>query len=347
MPDKNKKPEVEPNVHNKLTVGNALNTALNPLAGQAGFGQMYYPGSDKSGIKPTLFHALALLSTYGAGAYLMRGIAHKSKVKSKTDETKKRIASYVNAEMPIVSPDPVRNPVQEGKEEMLGTQKMAMDKSATVGTDLVSALIPVVALVGGFAGGTALADKYYGKKEQQAADKENVDLKDKLDKLNYEKLMAVRNPQPKIDKTAEEKPKPRSQRTAEAWADNQESGKTLPGLVLALAGLGVGGITLGSAYFSKKYFDDRDESRERLKAVEKVLAQRAAVESEQAPVVIPQIPEKYESALNVGGSTGSPSKVSSYSSVDSPGRKKPLPKLPAPSMDVTDPSMRQLMSIGG
>ena len=332
-------------MESKLTLGNAANTALNPLAGMPGFGPLYYPGakSDEGGIKPTLFHALALLATYGGGAYLARNLVYKSKIKGKSDIDRKKIASYINAEMPLVSPEPIRNPKKEIKEEMEGTEKLAMDKQAGLGNDLMATLIPVVALVGGFAGGTALADSSYRKQEKENDMMEEAQLKDTLDKLNYNKLKAVRNPAPAIEKTAGVTDAEAKAR-AEEYVNKSKGPHNIPGFMLALLGLTTGTVALGSAYFSKKYFDDLDENRAKIKALQKALQQKATVEAEQAPVVIPQMPSSVEKTLDA--SAGSPSAASSYASVDSPVRKKTLPRLPPPSMDVTDPSMRQLM-IGG
>ncbi len=161
-------------------------------------------------------------------------------------------------------------------------------------------------------------------------------LKDKLDKLNYEKMRLGRG----FEKdAAADIPEDKYDMAARRIVDTRMAGKDILGFVRALAGLAAISVFSGSMYFSKKYFDDRDPARQRLDSVEKALRHKAIVETERAPVVIPNMPEAVTKNLErpAAGRSSVPA-VSRRVGVSADA----LPPLPS-AVDSSDTVMSKLM----
>jgi uncharacterized membrane protein YebE (DUF533 family) len=346
----------------KPSFTNIANLMVNPFAGYVG--PLYAPF--ENAVANRMLQAVALLATYGGAAYAIRRLnsLYEKNIKSNTD--KKKIASYLAAQLPIVSPDPIRDINTEKKEYMLGTEKLAMlNKKAE--REWLDLALPIAALSAGIAGGYMFYDKYNKQQATETLDDEILRLKDELDKVNYKKLQLLRGiKSPESIKREEavsdadiltKSASPRFSRNssnrimdiasklkskAEAIFNVQQAqsreGKDLLGLAKAILGLAAVGSFAGAAFFAKKYMDERDENRVRLDAVESALRANAQLDSSAAPIVIPHIPRSVDQSLdsdfrpNVNASSNKVKKV-----IDNT-----LPVLPPINVDVTDPIMSKL-----
>ena len=319
----------------KAEPGAVINTMLNPLAGRPGLGQRYVPkwfqpsGGTTSG-EPTagdklLFSVLALAGTYGTATAVGRLISSRLEKGTYEDKFKKQMSSYLNAQMPVISPDPLVGGDFNKEEEL---EQLGVAKTPEEGLNAAfipkkaadkffdekwSMVVPALAIAGSAYAAYRMVDHLNSKQRVDDLADETKKEKDRLDRLNYLYMMQARNPQGElVQKMSSEISKEGSLAssiygTSPTTTSDQtwSGGAKALALLVAATSFGVGAIA------SKNYFDSKDVNRERLKIMRDTM--RGVASSENPPVVMPIMDTRTMRGMNrhiTGDPVAAPRKLS-------------------------------------
>ena len=323
--------------------GAVVNTMLNPIAGRLGdryVPKWFQPSGGTTSGEPTagdklLFSVLALAGTYGTATAMGRLISSRLTKDTYENKFKRQMASYLNAQMPIVSPEPMLNRhtlAENEKEKYLGVPETPeeglkpefMKKlSSDSFNEMWSMVIPALAIAGGSYAAFKVVDHLDANRRLKELDTETDKERARLDKLNYQYMIDARNPNksPMVEKMSMEKegawydPSSYSIPTSAgealgtlppAPAGDQTLGGGAKALMLLVAATAFGVGTIAS----KNYFDSRDVNRERLKIMRDTM--RGVASADNPPVIMPIMDPKTMGEMNehiTGGPVRSPKKL--------------------------------------
>jgi len=274
-------------------VGKLVNTFVNPFAWDP---RSYH--SLTNGANPDL-DALGHGVTLGLGAAAVTAalatLFRDSRLR-KAKKLRQGVVSSINAQQPILSPDPsLHDTKAEEAEKLIGSEplsKVANDgQVSTLGSaweglknwykDMrsgASEAAPALAIGGASLGaviGYALTQKILTDRDTARSKAESADVRNRLDKLMYDEYMRTRGVVPTEQKTAAKDGYEKAMLAGNEGAGNQrgsvEAGvSTVAGmyLIYALAAAAI------SFHLAKKFTDSKDPSRNKLKALELMTKRR-------------------------------------------------------------------------
>lgn len=249
----------------------AIKTFINPLTGATGSGHIWKP----SGFNPTgtesydklLFKTLALSTTYGSFAFLIKALANK---RAELDRKKKEqlAGEALQASSAIISPDPnLKDIAEEARLKNIGLVKQAnifgeawtqtknlLSKviGPTTSADPWTLVVPAVAALAAVGGGIYAADRLDNMRRKALADKRLLQARNEMDALNNAKLLMARGKTPAgLNKILS-----RSYVSKEAGGEAKDY-KNLAYAVLALTAISSGAL----GYMATKEFMDRRDPR--------------------------------------------------------------------------------------
>lgn len=285
------------------SAGAILNTLINPFAA-VGPGEYYLPESISSPGKhgreapllpftgnPTydkiLFHGAAVGLTAFSLMALARLAVHSRKRDEEDRLRRENLREQIAARAPVFSPDPgVADITEEEKQRELGIPKQAVGGLEP----WLKVLVPLTLMAGGSYLGYAGMDKYLERRDRRRVQREVAELRNQLDRVNYERLMGARNLDPYADEEAAPASLPKEAQTpgGESYID---TAKAFLALLFA-------STAVTSGIMVKRYFDETSGPRREARIFNRALQQLSAEEQAKAPVGVMPLPEEVRQRLN-------------------------------------------------
>jgi len=313
--------------------GKIINTFLNPLGGGNTWTPKWFTplGDSNPGANATLFHAAAILATYGGLGYGSRIVQEMYRDKGAENKIKRAIKSNVDSSDSLFNPDP-----DVMDEEDLDTSKNPfLQKNAgwfgapTTAPGLVKAssmFLPALAAYTAYMYGNKKADESYDEDARVRNERTIKKLENLYQKANYERLLSSKGLTPKEvgdqsaqlmnlgkEKPAADKAKKKPAGSLGTALEKQAGWPTTDNIreylniptdsdssafdpLWALAVLGLGGIGYGSYKVSKNYLEDQDPEMRRAKMIKKELERH--FENKKPTEIIPDLDPRVSAILN-------------------------------------------------
>ena len=299
-----------------------LNTFVNPLTTATWTPDWFKPLSSKYPEQnAVLFHAAALLATYGALGYGVRAAKSLMPDNEYRQKIQKAIKSNVDADTPLLNPDPDIN----DDESLPGIyEKTAGDNTVDVTRDVVEAVgdmyptalnmgglfIPALAAYTAYMYGHKKGDEYFDNQALERNEKIINKLENIYEKANMQRLLAAKGKTPAEITELETSMTPIYKTAASETAELASS--TLPNmtpdisssdpivkgakLIGMLGILGLGGVSYASYKLAQEYLDDQDPEKRKAKAIKKALERELA--SRKPTALVPDFDPRLGKILN-------------------------------------------------
>ena len=190
------------------TAAQIINTLVNPITLDTYTPSWFTPlGRQNHGANSALFHAAALLATYGTAGYGTRFVQEAFKSKDADKQIEKAIKSSVEANTALMNPDPNISDVEGVKaSDNPFIAKKASEKEAmwpfdgpTIPVSVLNAsgyLIPALTAYTAYMYGNTTADKQLDDAEKARMEKDIKKLENIYQKANMERLLLAKGMTP-------------------------------------------------------------------------------------------------------------------------------------------------------
>lgn len=284
-----------------------LNTFFNPLTTRTWAPEWFTPfGDENYRENKILFHAAALLATYGAlgyGARKLQGLYGDDTEKQRID---KAIKSHIESQEPILNPDsditddeeiylknsPMIKPIEKKADGPKVIKSKPMFKDNTTEREdsmdgvrsavaMGGLFIPALAAYTAYMYGNKKADEIEDKKELSKQEAVVKKLENIYQKANMERLLSAKGYTPEeikseeknlINKTAGSTETDERLGELTGKADSTFMSYLRPAGMLLM--LGLGGLAYGSYKIGQHYLEGQDPERKKRQAIKKALEQR-------------------------------------------------------------------------
>lgn len=304
-----------------------LNTLLNPVTTETWTPEWFTPlGKDMHKGNAALFHAAAMLATYGTLGYGTRVAQEMMGDRRAKEKVQRAIKSHTQAGTSLMNPDPditdkegldlTQNPYLQKKANGFNPTKIAINASGL--------FLPALAAYTAFLYGNKKADQKFDEDQRLRTEGTINKLENVYQKANFERMLESKGLSPEevqakaaeLMKAGEQQPAAEAAKKPEAGSLSDVMDKTAgisdyireqlnintpksEGVfdpIWALAVLGLGGVGYGSYKIAKNYLEDQDPEMRRAKMIKKELERHFS--SKKPTEIIPDFDPRISDILN-------------------------------------------------